>query len=48
MTATRSESQISLDFERTVMAAPALRIVGMVRGNDPLESHRRRPCRSPV
>ena len=38
MTATRSESQISLDFERTVIAAPALRLVGMVRGNDPLES----------
>ena len=38
MTATRSESQISLDFERKVIHAPALRIVGMVRGSDPLES----------
>ena len=38
MTAARSESQLSIDFERKVIAAPALRIVGMVRGSDPLES----------
>ena len=38
MTATRSESQLSIDFERRVIHAPALRIVGMVRGSDPIES----------